>query len=255
MKDNRFIVLVTVHNSVKWIAKCLDSAIHQDYDNFRLLIIDDHSTDGTWDIVNKYDGCIVRNDTNMVHSLINMVTGLKAFFFNPEDIIVCLDGDDWLYDTQVLTHLNKVYQENVWLTYGQYTPLSGKFKNYCRPLSEARRMEEDGTWSTFNLNSRTYRKGNAWVTSHVKTFKKKAWDMIKEDDFKDEDGKWLITCGDLAMMFPIIEMAGDKRIRFVDRVLYVYNDMNPANHTRTMPQESIRIAQYLQNKPSYDVVD
>jgi len=239
---NRFIVLVTVHNSVQWIKKCLDSVLSQDYKNYRLMIIDDHSTDGTWDVVSKYDACIVRNDTNMVHSLINMVTGLKAFFFDPEDIIVCLDGDDWFFDNGVLSYLNEIYKEDVWLTYGQFVPLSKGYENYCKPFSE------------IEVTSQTYRKSGRWVTSHLKTFRKKCWDMIKEEDFKI-DGGWLITCGDCAMMYPIIEMAGDKRIKFVDRVLYVYNDLNPMNHRLTYTKDSLATAVYLQSKKSYDIIN
>jgi glycosyltransferase involved in cell wall biosynthesis len=249
--QNKFIVLITVHNSVEWIKKCLDSVLSQDYKNYRLLIIDDHSTDGTWDIVSKYDACIVRNDTNMVHSLLNMVTGLKAFFFDPEDIIVCLDGDDWLYDNTVLSYLNEVYQEDVWLTYGQFVPLSEKYKDYCCPLSEAKTLDNP---EIFNLSSATYRKSKVWVTSHLKTFKKKCWDWIKEEDFK-MDGKWIVTCGDVAMMIPIIEMAGDRRIRFIDKVLYVYNDLNPMNHSKYMANESLITAEYLRSKPSYDFIN
>ena len=250
--ENNFIVLVTVHNSKEWIKKCLDSVVSQDYKNYRLLIIDDHSTDGTWEIVSKYDGCIVRNDKNMVHSLINMITGLKAFFFDPEDIIVCLDGDDWLADEKVLSYLNEVYQEDVWLTYGQFSPVSGKYQNYCQPLSSIKKQDLEGNW--VELNSRTYRKSGVWTTSHLKTFRKKCWDMINEEDFK-RDGKWTITGGDLAMMYPIIEMAGDKRIRFIDKVLYIYNDLNPMNHMRIHKEESLATAQYLQSKPCYDLID
>jgi glycosyltransferase involved in cell wall biosynthesis len=239
---NKFIVLVTVHNAVEWIDKCILSVRKQDYDNYRLLLIDDHSTDGTWDIVSKYNACIIRNDKNMVHSLINMVTGLKAFFFDPEDIIVCLDGDDWFENDHVLSYLNEVYQEDVWLTYGQFVPLSGGYKDYCKPLS------------AIGVNSRNYRKKGIWVTSHLKTFKKKCWDLIDKEDFK-RDGEWIITCGDCAMMYPIIEMAGDKRIRFIDKVLYVYNDLNPMNHKDTYTKESLETARYLQNKSSYDLID
>jgi hypothetical protein len=49
-------------------------------------------------------------------------------------------------------------------------------------------------------------------------------------------------------------MAGDNRIRFIDKILYIYNDFNPANHTKIMPEVSMRVAQYLQNKPCYDLV-
>jgi glycosyltransferase involved in cell wall biosynthesis len=238
---NRFIILVAVHNAVQWIQRCLDSILSQDYKNYRILIIDDHSTDGTWDIVSGYDACIIRNDKNMVHSLINTVTGMKAFFFDPEDIIVHLDGDDWFANNEVLSYLDKIYQKDIWLTWGQFVPLSGAYSNYCKPLS------------AIGANSRTYRSSGIWITSHLKTFRKKCWDWIDEDDFK-RDGEWIITCGDLAMMYPIIEMAGDRRIKFIDKVLYVYNDLNPMNHSKTYTQQSLDIARYLQSKPSYNLI-
>lgn len=236
--ENKFIILVTVHNSKEWIGKCLDSVISQDYKNYRLLIVDDHSTDGTWDIVSRYNACIIRNDTNMVHSLINAYTGMRAFFFDPEDIIVHLDGDDWLADDKVFSYLNEVYQEDVWLTYGQFEPVSGSYHNFCKSFSD------------IGVTSQTYRSSGIWTTSHLKTFRKRLWDRIKIRDFK-RNGKWIPTCGDLAMMYPIIEMAGDKRIRFIDKVLYIYNDQNPMNHRLTMTNESLETAKYLQSKPSY----
>ena len=233
--DNHFIVLVTVHDSVKWIGKCLDSVINQDYKNYKLVVIDDHSTDGTWDVICKYDAHSIRNETRLAHSLPNMETGIKLFSLDKEDVIITLDGDDWLSDNHVLSHLNAVYQKNIWLTYGQYVPLSRTYFNYCRPI----------------YNAQEYRKSGVWVTSHLRTFKRKLWDLIDKKDFRIENGEYLPTCGDLAFMYPMIEMAGLSRIEFIDRVLYVYNDMNPQNDMKKFPEVSIATAKYLQNKPVY----
>jgi len=235
MKNNHFMVLVTVHNAVEWIGKCLDSVINQDYKNYKLVVIDDHSTDGTWDIIQKYNALTIRNDIRLTHSLPNMNTGIKTFSLDKEDIIITLDGDDWLSDNSVLSYLNEIYQEDIWLTYGQFAPLSQTYSNYCKPI----------------YNTRTYRRSRVWLTSHLRTFKRKLWDLIDEKDFNDDYGEMLPTCGDLAFMYPMIEMAGVKHIKFIDRVLYVYNDLNPHNDMKKFPQVSLRTAAYLQNKPLY----
>jgi glycosyltransferase involved in cell wall biosynthesis len=235
MKNNHFIILVTVHNSVQWIGKCLDSVISQDYKNYTIVVVDDHSTDGTWDIICKYDTKSIRNDVRLGHSLPNMETGIKLFSLDKEDIIITLDGDDWFSDNQVLSYLNEVYQENIWLTYGQYAPASGTYANYCRPL----------------YNTQQYRRSGVWITSHLRSFKQKLWNLIDPNDFKIETGEYLPTCGDVAFMYPMIEMAGMSRIKFISRVLYIYNDLNPHNDMKKYPELMIRTAAYLQNKPVY----
>ena len=166
-----------------------------------------------------------------------MVSAIPVFSEDPEDIIISLDGDDWFSDNGVLEYLNEVYTPEIWLTYGQYEPLSKTYSAPCRPI-----------------DPRTYRKSGEWRVSHLKTFRRKLWDRIDQRDFLDEDGYYLVTCGDLAMMYPMIEMAGAKHIKFIERVLMIYNDSNPASHTKLIPEISLRIADYLQKKPIYNEI-
>ena len=158
---NKFIVLVTVHNSKEWIGKCLDSVISQTYKNYRLVVIDDFSDDGTWEIVQKYNCYKHRNDQQYFHSLISMISAIPVFSEDPEDVIISLDGDDWLSDNGALEYLNSVYNPDVWLTYGQYEPLSRTYSSPCKPI-----------------NAKTYRKSGEWRVSHLKTFRRKLWDRI-----------------------------------------------------------------------------
>lgn len=44
-------VIVPAYNAEKYIAHCLDSIIHQTYENVEILVIDDGSSDKTGDIV------------------------------------------------------------------------------------------------------------------------------------------------------------------------------------------------------------
>ncbi len=47
-------VLMTSYNREKYIRESIDSILRQDYKDFELIIVDDASTDSTWDIINEY---------------------------------------------------------------------------------------------------------------------------------------------------------------------------------------------------------
>jgi chlorobactene glucosyltransferase len=47
-------IIVPVRNEEKYISKCLDSLLNQRYPNFEIIVIDDSSSDGTWDIIQRY---------------------------------------------------------------------------------------------------------------------------------------------------------------------------------------------------------
>jgi hypothetical protein len=50
----------------------------------------------------------------------------------------------------------------------------------------------------------------------------------------------------------MIEMAGSKHIKFITRVLYVYNDLNPNNYKDARANDSLRNSAYIQSKKLYD---
>ena len=51
---NRLSIIVPVYNVEKYISRCLDSLVNQDYDNYEIIIIDDGSPDKSIDIVKEY---------------------------------------------------------------------------------------------------------------------------------------------------------------------------------------------------------
>jgi glycosyltransferase involved in cell wall biosynthesis len=250
MNNNHFTIVVPVYNAEKWIGQCLDSIITQNYWNFDLIVIDDHSTDDTWEVIMRHGINAIHNTERIGSALANIIKGIKLISQNEQDIVVTVDGDDYLADDNVLSYLNGVYQDDIWFTYGQYKPISGKYKDFCCPLGYIKGIPDFGREECF-VTAKNYRKSNVWVTSHLRTFKKWLWDKIDDADLRDENGEYFKIAGDLAYMYPLIEMAGESHIRFIEKILYIYNDLNPNGDGKINPELQINTGKYIQNKPIY----
>ena len=47
-------IIVPAYNLANYIEKCILSVLGQSYSNFELVIIDDGSTDKTWEVIQKF---------------------------------------------------------------------------------------------------------------------------------------------------------------------------------------------------------
>jgi chlorobactene glucosyltransferase len=50
----RVSVLIPARNEEANLARCLDSLVEQSYENYEIIVLDDQSTDGTWEILSDY---------------------------------------------------------------------------------------------------------------------------------------------------------------------------------------------------------
>jgi glycosyltransferase involved in cell wall biosynthesis len=232
--QNTFVIVIPVYNSAKYIGKCLYSVLSQTYKNYTVIVIDDHSSDGTYDIAWETGFNVIRNYRRTGSPLGNMKLGIEKASFFDTDIIVLLDGDDWFSDNKVLEYLNDIYQDDTWMTYGQFEPLSKTYKDFSKPI----------------IDTRTYRKSCEWHTSAPKTFRRFLWDKIKDEDLKFR-GQYAKEAADRACLYPMIEMSG-KHCKFIDKILYIYNDLNPNNFFKINPKGSLEAAQYFIDKPIYE---
>ena len=125
-QNNHFTFVVTSYNCEKWVDKNLTSIIDQKYKNYDIFYIDDASTDYTFEKAkqileqNKFPEDridISRNSFNKgkMENVYNCIRKSKE-----GTIIIIVDGDDWLTNKHVLSLLNNVYKEDVWMTNGSY---------------------------------------------------------------------------------------------------------------------------------------
>ena len=215
--------VVTVRNAEQWIERCLKSIAGQRKTNYTVTVIDDDSTDKTYETAqntlcelgNPNTWAIFKNPYRK-YQMCNLVYAIKDGTdpeIEPDDVVVLVDGDDWLAHDHVIERLDEAYASGAWMTYGSFVLASGRPGWATRYPPE---IVRDGT----------YRK-NAFLGVHLRTFRKWLWDKIDVGDFHDDrDGEWLRVCGDIALMTPMLEMARERAI-YIPDVLYVFNTDNP----------------------------
>jgi glycosyltransferase involved in cell wall biosynthesis len=239
--DNRFVIIIPSYQNKDWCEKTLISVISQEYPKFRAIYTDDLSTDGTADeaerIIAKYDKNnrvkLIKNTDRMfaVRNIYNMVHSC-----DDDEIIVTLDGDDWLSGPHVLERLNKEYQKGIWLTYGQYISYEDQEIGCSCAIPP----------EIIHNNSFRYYK---WCSSHLRTYYAWLYKQIRKEDLM-HNGQWLTMAGDLAIMFPMLEMAGPRQ-SFISDVLYVYNYTSKYNDGKINRALQIELERKIRAMPKY----
>ena len=95
------------------------------------------------------------------------------------------------------------------------------------------------------------RKSNFTLT-HMRTWKSWLWKKIKQDDLKDNNGKYWSVAGDLSFMYPMLEMSGEKHFKFIPDILYIYNESNPLNDHKVNMGKVTSTVNIIRNKVSYN---
>ena len=125
--------------------------------DFKVFIIDDVSTDGTVEITKK----LIEND-NRFELIVNFEKKFKLKNldelinnFDDDDIVIELDGDDFLLNSDVVSDIRKTYSDGkVWLTNGSFMYSNGNpgFSSKCNPETVRKdvfRFSHLRTWKTF----------------------------------------------------------------------------------------------------------
>jgi len=243
--EKPIVIVIPSYNNIQYYQQNLTSIIAQKYTNWRIIYIDDCSSDGTGDAVadfvsrnNLHDNITVIRNAQRRGALYNHYYAIHRC--EDHEIMVHLDGDDWFAHDQVLQTINAAYQDpNVWLTYGQYVEYPSGKKGVSEPLPEA------------VITCNGYREYK-WVTSAPRTFYAGLAKRIQLKDLLYE-GDFFQVAADLALMFPILEMA-DGHISYIDEILYVYNCDTPYNDFKQRVQQQLHTENVIRARTKYEPV-
>ena len=243
-----FVIIIPSYNNAVWVERNVRSVLEQKYDNFRVVYVDDASTDRTYEAVLEEIGKssqgfrvrVVRNENNR---------GATENFYrtihlcSPEEIVLMLDGDDWLASELVLQQLNEVYADpDVWMSCGNYL----EYPSYSYTIGK---YSGEIPREVIEKNAlRKYLK-TVFPLSHLKTFYASLFHQIRQEDLLFE-GKFFDAAYDQAIMIPMAEMAGF-HYRHIKDVLYIYNRMNPLNDDKVRGERQRRCSAEVKLRSAY----
>lgn len=245
MIKNKIKIITPFYNPGEFLENCVSTLMTQKYDDFKVIFIDDCSNDGSYELLphSNDKAIIIRNETRKT-ALENIHDAIMNHC-DPEDIVVLVDGDDWLPNKNVLSYINDFYNNNnCWIMYGQANWTDGR-----RGFASSYSIEEFE-----NIRNSPFR------VSHLRTFKAGLYHNIKNQDenfscLKDNNGDFYKMTYDVAIMFPILEMAGSERVKFNDTILYIYNRSNPISDDRVNQQLQWDIHKEISLKNKFNKIE
>lgn len=113
MKHPLVSIIIPVYNREKFIGECIESALAQTYTNIEIVVVDNASTDGTWEICECFAAKdqrvrVSRNNTN-IGPVRNWLSAAKL---SRGEFIKVLFSDDLLYSDCVDRMVSAIYRDN-----------------------------------------------------------------------------------------------------------------------------------------------
>ena len=225
-------------NAESYISNCIKTLKNQLDKDFEIYLIDDMSNDNSVSVIKP-----LISDDSRFKLIINTEKKFKLknlddliLSFDDEDIVVELDGDDFLLGNGVIGDIRKMYEDkNVWLTNGSFMYSNGS----------------NGFSSKVNPDNV---RSSVFTFSHLRTWKSFLWKAIPKDYFKDDDDSYFKSAADVAYTIPLLELSGAEHYRFNPKILYVYNGNSPYNDHKDGSatggglKEQSRCANIIRNK-------
>ena len=167
----RFSIITTTFNSIKTIENCIKSLKSQDYSDIQLIWIDNNSSDGTYEYLQK-------NCTSNVKLIRVKDTGIvEAWNLGIDqsegDIICFLNSDDQYFSENSISHVANLFLKNdINIVYSDIVYIKDNQKIFRNWISDK---------PSKNVKDKNYFKikiANGWMPAHPGFFIKK--DIINE---------------------------------------------------------------------------
>lgn len=214
-------------NAEDYITNNIKSVAQQDYDNYTHILIDDYSTDNSFEIAkttieqlpksiqNKFK--LIRNETN-IGAIANQLSAISMC--DQDSIIMLLDGDDWLVNNNTLFHYyNDLYSQGYEFTYGSMWSLADKIPLVAQDYPEE--IKKSKTYRQHQFN---------WKIpyTHLRTCLAKYFTNLDHSVFKI-NGEWMKSGADNPLFYELIEQIEPSKIYCNKETVCYYNDLNPLN--------------------------
>jgi glycosyltransferase involved in cell wall biosynthesis len=112
MKNLLVSIIIPVFNSESFLDKCIQSIIHQTYENIEIILVNDGSTDSSGAICDEY--AIIDNRIKVIHKVNGgLVSSRKSGIkLSTGEYVLYVDGDDWIELDLIQTYIEQVNKYN-----------------------------------------------------------------------------------------------------------------------------------------------
>jgi len=259
---NRIRVIVPAYQRPEWLKVCLGSLAVQDHPDFDVTIVDDASPDPDVSLIantyaDRLDWRAIRAK-DRCGALASRCAAVAAADPEDHDVLVFVDGDDWLYHASVLTMISDAIDDDNWMTFGTMMSVATHPDRSDRAAGLDLLMHSRRRWFESNrtsiVESAGYRR-TPWCFTHPIACKAFLWKAIDPSVFRLNSGHWIRTYTDLVSGYPLLELSGG-RFRFLDDVSYVYN-VHAGNVEADPTRDRARaaISRWLRSLPPCESLD
>jgi glycosyltransferase involved in cell wall biosynthesis len=203
-------VVVCARNAEADIARCLRSLSKQTYPHWTCHLIDDASTDGTWQHMSAIAATdtrfhALRNDTRR-YALFNQVRAIRAA---PVDsVVIIVDGDDYLAHSEVFSQIAALYESDAAI---DATHWGFQLVNYKgRALERVNRFRPKDPRNPYE-----------WIEAHLRSFRANLMNQIPDSYFRAFNGLYPSHSSDSILHYRICQLA--KKIHQFSEPLYCWN--------------------------------
>lgn len=211
-------IIVPVYNVEKYLDRCVESILGQDYRNIEVLLIDDGSTDNSGDICDKYSVDIRVKVIHQKNGGLSRArnTGLKNI---TGEYVAFVDSDDYI-SSQFISHaLNQILVDKLdFIVFGYWEIRGGKL---CEPAYKKDNMIHESL-SAESINIR-----NLLIADKIpnyacnKLYKSELWNGVRFPEGR--------TYEDMHAIARLLER--NPKIGYLAENLYYYNRDNPSSIT------------------------
>lgn len=236
MKQSLISIVIPVYNVEPYLRECLDSVIAQSYKNLEILIVDDASTDGSYDICREY----AQNDER-IHLFKNEVNrGLSATrnlaLDNAHgDYIGFVDSDDFIDPNMYDIMLKKLEADNADIA-------------MCNYYWTNEQGEKTSQYVSYNRDRKV--SGIEKLRENVFTINNCVWDKLFKrklfEDIRFPEGRLF---EDIFIMHELIDKASS--VSVTKESLYYYRKRKTAITLRSFKPENFDIVDAFIAKYTY----
>lgn len=227
--QRKILVVSPMWNAENYISKCILSVAQQEYENYQHIIIDDCSEDNAVLVAKKTindlpeyvkDKFVLVENKEKKYAIRNQLEAVKNYATD-DDIVILLDGDDWLVNNPTIFHYyNDLYANNKEFTYGSMWSVVDDI-----PLISQEYPEEVKTTKRYRDHLFNWK----IPYTHLRTCLAKHFFDLDESVFKDSTGNWMKSGADNPLFYELIERVESDKIYCSKEIVCNYNDASPYN--------------------------